>query len=100
MDCPDWGGGDLFFQVKSCQGDIAEGDRVKFNEQASSRHPGRFEAVAVAVLGKGANDARWLRSLTKQTFTSTEAARIGSPAPFTPKIMAEPPLFAALPACR
>lgn len=48
---PDWGDGDLFFHIKSCQSDdVAEGDRVKFEERPSSQHPGKYEAVAVTVL--------------------------------------------------
>jgi CspA family cold shock protein len=51
---PDCGGGDLFFHIKSCEReDIAKGDRVKFDERPSSRHPGKFEAAAVVLIQRG-----------------------------------------------
>jgi len=48
---PDAGGGDLFFHISSCADGIdvlQEGQRVRFDERASRRQAGKFEACAVA----------------------------------------------------
>ena len=50
---PDSGGGDLFFHISSVADGIDvlhEGQRVRFDERASRRQAGKFEACAVALL--------------------------------------------------
>ena len=50
---PDEGGVDVFVHVTKCLDQIDElrqGQRVRYEVQASGRKPGQFEAVAVQVL--------------------------------------------------
>ena len=50
---PDAGGDDIFVHIKNCAGGIdklLDGQRVRFDEQASQKVAGRIEAIAVALL--------------------------------------------------
>jgi len=50
---PDSGGVDLFVHISSCADGIEElheGQRVRFDERASRRQAGKFEACAVALV--------------------------------------------------
>jgi cold shock protein len=50
---PDAGGMDLFFHVSQCLDGVdavGEGARVRFEERASRRQAGKWEACAVALL--------------------------------------------------
>ena len=49
---PDDGGADLFVHVKNCTGieELSQGQRVQFEERASKRKGGKFEAYQVALL--------------------------------------------------
>jgi cold shock protein len=46
-------GADLFVHIRSCLGGVeslSEGQRVRFEERASARHSGKYEAVGVELL--------------------------------------------------
>jgi cold shock protein len=50
---PDAGGDDIFVHIKNCAAGIdqlRDGQRVRFDEQASQKVAGRIEAIAVALL--------------------------------------------------
>ena len=49
---PDGGGADVFAHVRNLIGadSLREGDRVRFEARPSSRHQGKLEAIAVALI--------------------------------------------------